>query len=123
MVRRYIGYDSLGPKTFKNVRQDEDGYPLVFLEENEIENVTFDFTGYLDTSETISLAFTTDVSGITVSTPTVSSPKVTLTLSSPTSWGEFTLVTDFSTGAKNATTVRVRNQIRAYETIEKSYCD
>lgn len=118
MARHYVGYTARGATTFKNVRS-ESGYPLILMEKGETRKVVLNFASLLESGETVSSA-TASGTGVTVSAAT-SSPSVTLTLSSPSAWGEATVTTTLSNGEVVVETVRVRLASRAYDPTEVAY--
>ena len=119
MARQAILYTSRGPATFRNVRQDHVGYPLVLMEDGEVRVVTLDLTNALEPGETISSA-SVAAEGVTGAVAT-SSPTVTLTLSAPTSWGEAVVTITLSSGEKIITRVRARITHRYSDPVDKAY--
>lgn len=121
MARQYLGFDDLGPCVFHGVHKSIDHRPLIFVEEDENREVELDLTGYLESGETISSADITEAGGVTASA-SVSSPKVTLTLSGVTDEGDFVLTITLSTGRKWRDRVRVRNRRRYTRPELRDYC-
>lgn len=118
MARHSVGYTPSGSRVFRNVRQ-EDGYPLMLMEEGETRKIALNFAAFLESGETISSA-TVSTSGVTASIAT-SSPTVTLTLSSPTGWGTATVTVTTSNAEVIVETIRARQNARAYDPAEVAY--
>jgi pyocin large subunit-like protein len=115
MARRYIGLTKRGIATLRNVRKAETGEPLVTLDENEVDDLVIDFTGYLESGETVSSATATP-NGVT-ETISTTSPKVTLTLSEANQYnlsGRIEVVVTMSSGTVWRQYIRVRRRARAF---------
>lgn len=110
MARHYIGVASRGITVLRNIRTDKTGEPLLLLDEDEIARVVVNFSGYLETGETISSA-SIEPTGVTA-TASTSSPNVTLTVSGSGYDGKITLVVTMSTGDKWRSIIRVRKTER-----------
>lgn len=109
-MRHYIGYTARGETVFRNVRQDDEGLPVVLFGENEVRRIEIDLAPMLDASETITSAATSG-SGITAAISNTTT-KATLTLSDPTPWGEVTTTITLSTGDKITSFIRARVKSR-----------
>jgi len=116
-MRHYIGYTSRGETVFRNVRQDDEGVPLLLFAENETRRVEIDLAPMLDPGETISTA-TASGSGITASISNTATA-ATLTLSSPSAWGEITTTITLSTG--DVITSLIRARINARQASQAAY--
>lgn len=97
MARHEIHYRPRGATVFKNVRKGAKGRPHIVMDDGEQLDLVLDLTDYLDSGETISTA-TVSNSGVT-STIALASPKATLTISSPRTYGEITVTLTMSSGA------------------------
>ena len=109
MARRKIGYSPRGPAVYRNVRRSFDGQIQVLLDEDEIDDLELDFTGFLEAGETIS-SVTVTPEGVAV-TSTLSTPKITLNLSEATqvdSTGKVVAIITLSSGEIWRETIRVR---------------
>jgi len=108
--RHYIGFTSRGPSIFRNVRLDETGRPLLFLEEGEIARLELDFQSFVETGETISSATVApdNVTAVIANDTT----SATITFSAANEWGEVIVTVTFSTGDVWSDKIRVRNQRR-----------
>jgi len=113
VTRAYVGFTTRGPTVFRNVRKAQSGEILVTLDENEAKDLQLDFTGYLETGETVSSA-TVEPEGVTATVATTS-PNVTLTLSEATKYdlsGKIETIVTFSSGEKWRQLIRVRRRSR-----------
>ena len=108
IYRNWIGYDSRGPATLRNVRRDITGEPLVLMDEGETVKLVLDLTQWLNGETIASVAAT--ASGVTC-TASTSGAEVTLTLSAPTAYdtsGKVDVTFTLSGGEVHKDTIRVR---------------
>ena len=110
MSRHYIGYTARGETVFRNIRQDDEGLPLLLMAEGETSRIELDLAPMLETGETISTA-TATASGLTVAESNTTTT-VTLTASAPTNWGEITTTITLSTGDVITSLIRARVKAR-----------
>ncbi len=118
MTRHYLGIGSRGATVFRNVRRDESGEPLLFVDEDAITKLQINFTDYLETGETVSSAAVDQSTGCTVAIAT-SSPNVTLTLSAVTN-GSVTLNVTMSNGEIYRIIIWVRRTNRYSNDVPRS---
>jgi hypothetical protein len=111
-VRQFIGVTPKGPTTFVNVRRDETGEPLLFLDKDEVTKLRVNFTDWLESGETITSA-TVVARNCTASLAT-SSPNCDITLSAATSRsdGDVTLKVTSSTAQVWRGVIKVRQTNR-----------
>lgn len=111
-MRHYIGFNSGGPTTLRNVRLDATGEPLLLVDQDAITKLQLDWRDWLETGETIS-SVTITAEGCTATVAT-STPTATLTISAVTSYtdGKVTVIATSSTGEKWRGIIRVRRTNR-----------
>ncbi len=110
MSRHCIGYTARGETVFRNIRQDDEGLPLLLMADGESRRITLDLAPMLETSETISTA-TTSGSGVTAAVSNTTTT-VTLTISAPSNWGEVTTTITLSSGDIITSVIRARETSR-----------
>lgn len=112
MTRHYLGIGTDGPNTFRNVRKDETGEPLLLIDQDAVTTLQINFSDYLETGETIASATATGKS-CTLDT-VVTSPNITIEISSVTNYcdGSITLVATMSSGEVYRGIIRVRRTNR-----------
>lgn len=119
MARSYLGYTPDGAKVFRNIRRTASGRPLLLLEENAKDQLQLDLTDYLESGETIS-SVTVTSSGPTVSSSNTTT-KITLTISSPPTWGDIEVVATLSSANKLHETILCRQPARYGELGDLDY--
>ena len=117
MSRYYVGFTQRGPTSLRNVRKAPTGELMMLVEEEEVKVLTLDFTGFLETGETVSSA-TLSSERVTASAE-FSGTSVTLTISESEAYdllGNITVLVNFSTGRTKRVVIRVRRKnVTAYE--------
>jgi hypothetical protein len=109
-MRHYIGVAPRGITVLRNIRNDDTGEPLLYLDEGAVDTVQINFAEFLNTGETISSA-TATAEGCTASAST-SSPNVTLTVSNASDDGKITVTATTSASNVFPFIMRVRKPLR-----------
>ena len=122
MSRYYVGFTQRGPTVLRNVRKAPTGEILFLIEEDEVKSLQLDYTGFLESGETVSESSLSS-DNVTASA-TVSSPTVTIEISEAEAYdltGRIVVVTTLSTGRKVRTTIRARRKNNTAEELDTSY--
>jgi hypothetical protein len=122
MSRYYVGFTQRGPTVLRNVRKAPTGDILFLIEEDEVKSLQLDYTGFLESGETVSASALAS-ENVTASA-TVSSPTVTIEISEAEVYdltGRIVVVTTLSTGRKVRTTIRARRKNNTAEEFDTSY--
>ena len=113
-MRHYLGISSRGPTTFRNIRMDDTGEPLLLIDENAVVILTIDFAEWLETGETLEDVTATARSCTIDVDFDEDEPSFTITISNVTSNhdGDITLMVEASSGAVYRGIIRVRRTNR-----------